>query len=142
MPDKKIPVRLRKLIADRAGHRCEYCKTPDEFASGYFEIEHILPSSRGGKSIEQNLAYACDGCNNIKSDKTASIDLVSGVEVPFFHPRQQNWNDHFAWSTNSLEICGVSPIGRVTVDALQLNRQPLQNLRWALFSIGVHPPAE
>ncbi|MCF8243811.1 MAG: HNH endonuclease [Saprospiraceae bacterium] len=141
MPDKKIPAKLRKLVAERAFHRCEYCQSPASFAPGYFEVEHIYPISKGGQTVESNLAYACDGCNNPKSNKTASIDPVSGKLVPIFHPRNQNWNDHFAWSADSLQIGGISPIGRATIEALQLNRPPLVNLRRALFSIGIHPPS-
>ena len=102
MPDKKIPANLRKLVAERAAYRCEYCKTPVAFAPGYFEVEHIIPASKGGKTVENNLAYACDGCNISKSNKTASIDPASGNEVTFFHPRNNAWHDHFAWSADSL----------------------------------------
>jgi hypothetical protein len=141
MPEQKVSAKLRKLVAERAAHRCEYCKTPVDFAPGFFEVEHILPISKGGKTIEQNLAYSCDGCNNPKSNKTASVDPVSGIEVPLFNPRTDTWHVNFAWSNNSLEIIGTSPTGRATALALQLNRQSLLNLRRALFSIGEHPPS-
>lgn len=140
MPEK-ITLKLRNLVSNRANHRCEYCQTPADFAPGFFEMEHIQPISKGGLTIESNLAYACDGCNNSKSNKTASIDPATGKTAQLFHPREQAWGDHFAWSQDSLEIIGLSPTGRATVEALQLNRKALINLRRALFSIGIHPPS-
>jgi HNH endonuclease len=142
MPDKKPSAKLRKLVTERANHCCEYCRTPASYAPGYFEIEHIYPTSKGGLTIEINLTNACDGCNNPKSNKTESIDPATGKLAPLFHPRNDIWHEHFVWSADSLEICGITPVGRATVEALMLNRLPLINLRRALFSIGIHPSSE
>jgi hypothetical protein len=67
---------------------------------------------------------------------------VTRTEVPLFHPRQQVWNEHFAWSANATEIVGLTRTGRATVDALRLNRDALVNLRRVLFAIQEHPPAD
>jgi hypothetical protein len=39
-------------------------------------------------------------------------------------------------------IIGLTPIGRTTVEALQLNREGVVNLRRVLYAMGEHPPAE
>lgn len=39
-------------------------------------------------------------------------------------------------------IIGTTPIGRATVETLQLNREGCINLRKALFAFGKHPPSE
>jgi 5-methylcytosine-specific restriction endonuclease McrA len=45
---------------------CQYCgKTGVRMT-----IDHILPSSRGGKSTFENCVTSCKPCNNKKSDKT------------------------------------------------------------------------
>jgi HNH endonuclease len=142
MADKKIPAAIRKLVAGRANYRCEYCKTPGDYAPGYFEDDHIIPKSKSGTSTLDNLARVCDGCNNAKASKTEGIDPVSNRSVPLFHPRKDKWAEHFMWSNDSLIITGISPAGRATVETLQLNRTPLVNLRRALFLAGVHPPAD
>jgi hypothetical protein len=36
----------------------------------------------------------------------------------------------------------VTEIGRTTVEALQLNREGLVNIRRALILVGAHPPPE
>ena len=38
-------------------------------------------------------------------------------------------------------IIGLTPTGRATVEALQMNRRGLVNLRQALFALGKHPPS-
>jgi hypothetical protein len=57
-----------------------------------------------------------------------------------YHPRQQRWSDHFSWNEDFAFIIGITKIGRVTVEALQLNREGLVNLRRVLYLVNEHPP--
>ena len=41
-----------------------------------------------------------------------------------------------------LRITGLTPIGRATVETMQLNRDGLVNMRRVLYAIGEHPPQE
>lgn len=50
------------------------------------------------------------------------------------------WADHFVWNEDFSLIIGITPIGRATVETLQLNREGLVNLRKVLYPIGEHPP--
>jgi hypothetical protein len=105
-------------------------------------VEHIHPVAHGGLTVLANLAYACIGCNGHKSDKLHAPDPETGNNVPFFHPRRQQWHEHFAWNEDYTRINGLTPTGRATIAALQLNRPELVNLRWALHLSGIHPPAK
>lgn len=138
---EKISSKLRKEVAERACGCCEYCYSQAKFAMQSLSIEHIVPSSKGGESLSSNLALACQGCNNRKYTKTEGADPISGDVVSLFHPRQHNWRDHFAWSNNFTFIIGITPIGRATVETLDLNRDGLVNLRSILYQAGEHPPA-
>jgi HNH endonuclease len=129
-------------VAERARWSCEYCPSQARFAMQAFSIEHIEPQSLEGKSELDNLALACQGCNNHKYTKTHSHDPVTGDLVLLFHPRRQRWTDHFAWNHDFTLIVGTTPTGRATVDALQLNRKGLVNLRAILYEAGQHPPPE
>jgi hypothetical protein len=60
--------------------------------------------------------------------------------VPLYHPRIDIWEQHFQWSDAFTELLGISPIGRATVQRLQLNRQGLINLRQVFIQVGLHPP--
>lgn len=107
-----------------------------------FSLEHIIPLDRGGSEDPDNLAFACQGCNNHKYTRTEARDPVTGRIVPLFHPRRQHWRDHFVWSSDFSQILGYTPTGRATVEALRLNREGLVNLRRVLYAAGEHPPAE
>lgn len=105
-----------------------------------FSLEHIVPVSEGGRDDSSNLALACQGCNNHKYTRTRGRDPATGKIAPLFHPRTEHWRDHFIWSHDFIRIIGLTPTGRATVEALQLNRQGLMNLRRVLYLAGEHPP--
>ena len=131
---------LRRAVAARAGHQCEYCGICEEFSTSPFCVEHILPQAAGGPTKLDNLALACGGCNAHKGDKTRALDPATGDSVALFHPRKEAWKIHFAWSENTLWVVGLTPVGRATVQALRLNRVPLVNLRKLLRTAHEHPP--
>ncbi len=56
MAKSYVPVELRRLVIDRAGGYCKYCKFPVKFALESMEIDHVFPVSLGGKTISENLA--------------------------------------------------------------------------------------
>jgi 5-methylcytosine-specific restriction endonuclease McrA len=86
-----ITISLKKTIVERANGCCEYCRSQERFATQSFSVEHICPQGRGGKTTLDNLALACQGCNNHKYTKTEAYDPETGEVVPLFHPRQQQF---------------------------------------------------
>lgn len=142
MRKKSISARLRSKIASRANHLCEYCKCPRAYSPSPFDVEHIIPVSQSGDSTLENLAFSCHGCNTHKYNKVQAVDPVDQTLVELFHPRKDKWSDHFAWDEEGLYIIGTTVTGRATVEALQLNRVSLVNLRTLLQLVGEHPPPE
>jgi HNH endonuclease len=140
MTKKRVPQILRRLVKERAQGYCEYCVCPDSCATQEHSLEHIIPGEQGGGNTADNLALSCQGCNNIKYTKTHALDQVSKEIVPLFHPRQNNWHEHFASSSDQLLMIGLTPTGRATIEALRLNRQGAINLRRLLWLDGKHPP--
>jgi HNH endonuclease len=132
----------KALVRSRARGCCEYCRSQERFATESFSLEHIVPLGSGGMDDIENLALACQGCNNHKYIKTEGVDPVTGTAVALFHPRLQKWRDHFIWSHDFTLVLGLTSTGRATVEALRLNREGLVNLRRALFQIGEHPPRQ
>jgi len=108
-------------VARRAGHRCEYCREPEVAFNFTFEVEHVVPTSKGGGEDSANLALACRACNVRKSDATSAPDEVTGAETRLFNPRSDRWNEHFQVDADSSEITGRTPIGQVTVVRLDMN---------------------
>jgi 5-methylcytosine-specific restriction endonuclease McrA len=67
----------RKGILLRDGFTCQYCHA--KFAAGELTLDHVLPRSRGGGSVWENLVASCFSCNNRKGDRTpqeAGMPLV------------------------------------------------------------------
>lgn len=140
MSERRATTKQKQQVAERAKHCCEYCKSQLKFSPQSFCIDHIHPFILDGETELDNLALACAGCNNHKYNKTKAIDPLTNENAQLFHPRQQVWNKHFCWGEGYTEIIGITPNGRASVLALQLNRPALQNLRKVLFEARQHPP--
>lgn len=132
-----IPSALRRLIIERAGNCCEYCllNQTDVFFS--FHIEHIVSEKHRGKTEADNLCLSCPKCNGYKGSDIASADPATGNATFLFHPRRQNWADHF--QLNGAEIVPLTPEGRVTEFLLQLNNPKRIAERELLIEIGRYP---
>ncbi len=129
MSSSPIPNKLRTAVIERANGRCEYChKPPVSFFA--HEVDHIIARKHGGKTVLENLAFACFECNRNKGSDIASLDPNSGELTPLFNPRTQNWHDHFQLSMGRIEPLTRS--GRVTVFLLQLNDEERIQERIAL----------
>lgn len=142
MPDIRVTSQQKQAVFERAKGCCEYCRSQVRFATQPFSMDHILPRSQGGETTLENLALACQGCNNHQYTKTEARDPVTGDLVKFYHPRNHKWKDHFTWSNDFTLIVGLSPIARATIESLKLNREELVNLRRILNAMGEHPPEE
>ena len=133
---------LRSVVRERAKGRCEYCLTSEALSGIRCQTDHILPRSRGGTTTADNLCLACAACNGHKHARTHAVDPESGAETALFDPRQQRWNDHFAWSLDGTEIIGRTPTGRATVAALKLNEVLIVGARSLWVGLGAHPPQD
>jgi HNH endonuclease len=127
------------LVAARANHRCEYCQAPELVFNFPFEVEHIIPLSRQGTNDEMNLALACRSCNLRKGTRTSGAMLDSSTEVHFFHPRENRWSEHFQIDTNSGKIIGISAVGKVTVEFLEMNSSSQVTARQLWIRLDLFP---
>ena len=82
MAERRINAELRQRVVERARSCCEYCRSQSNYATHTFSVEHVLARSRGGPTTLDNLALACQGCNNHKYDKIDGVDPVSGRRAP------------------------------------------------------------
>ena len=104
-------------------------------------LDHIQPQSFGGSSDLSNLAASCYRCNQFKGAKTEAIDPLTQQVVSLFHPRQQAWAEHFTWADEGIQIGGLTPIGRATVEALRLNNPYIVESRRIWVAENWHPPS-
>jgi len=130
-----IPPPLRRLVAQQARHRCEYCLLPEAVALHRHEPDHIIPVQHGGETHPSNLALACLRCNRYKGPNVGSFDPLTNQLVPLFHPRSQAWEQHFRLV--DAEIVPLTPEGRVTVRLLRLNDPDRVAERQRLIAAGM-----
>ena len=115
--------RLRSLVRQRAGQRCEYCHIPDRDSELPFHVEHIVANVHQRNDYPSNLAWACPRCNAHKGTNLTTLDPDTGEKVDVFNPRTDAWSNHFRM-VNYI-IVGTSGIGRGTAALLAMNK-PLE----------------
>ena len=74
----RVPRAIQRKISRRAlfardGWRCVYCGS----TNGRLTLDHVVPRSKGGESIWENVVTACAPCNLRKGDR--SLDQVGMV---------------------------------------------------------------
>ncbi|TMB20883.1 MAG: HNH endonuclease [Deltaproteobacteria bacterium] len=82
-------------IYARDGNRCQYCGR--QFARVELNLDHVVPRSRGGTSVWENVVCSCHRCNRLKGGRTpaeAGMRLVR-------QPRRPQWTP-FMTETYSL----------------------------------------
>lgn len=72
-----IPLTRRALFA-RDGGRCVYCEAPAT------SVDHVVPRSRGGQHVWENVVSACRRCNHVKGDR-----VISELGWRMRHPPRQ-----------------------------------------------------
>ncbi len=76
-------LRMKIYIRDR--FRCQYCG--EKGTASDLTLDHILPRSRGGRSVPENLCTSCVPCNQRKGDRTpaeARMPLLSNPSALWF----------------------------------------------------------
>jgi len=111
--------RMRQQVRRRAGGRCEYRRIHEDDGYVSYQIDHILARKHGGTTTLNNLAFTCVLGNRYKGSDIAAPDPETGEIVPLFHPRQQQWQEHFA--LRDALIIPLTSTGKATVILLRLN---------------------
>ena len=134
-----INAELRRLVADRAEHICEYCLVSEVDRSSGCQVDHIISVKHGGATTADNLYYACIFCNLQKGTDLGSINWQTGEIVLFFHPRRDFWGEHFQLDEAVIQY--QTEIGEVTARILDFNGNERLVERQALIASGQYPSA-
>ncbi len=75
-PDySRCPLSLRKAVIESFGATCAYCRRPGTLATGpdgrLWQIDRIVPGSRGGRYESYNVTLSCEACNRSKGAGSA-----------------------------------------------------------------------
>lgn len=87
----------------------------------------------------ENTCLACAHCNGAKSSNATGYDPETDDLVPLFNPRKDEWEEHFFWEGPLL--VGKTPVGRATIDVLNINEPICVDQRAYLMEAGIFPPA-
>ncbi|WP_165787003.1 HNH endonuclease [Pseudohalioglobus lutimaris] len=71
----------RRVIFQRDEGLCMYCGTSVPFR--HFQMDHIIPKSRGGPDTYQNLCCSCGVCNDRKKNRTPDEAGMKLLAVPY-----------------------------------------------------------
>ena len=115
-----IPEALRKVVAERASYRCEYCQISALDTFFAFHIDHVISLKHGGETHADNLAYARQICNLSKGTDIYTFLDNPAIPVRFFNPRTDVWNEHFDLDKSGAVISKTS-IGAATLKIFDLN---------------------
>ena len=74
----------RRAVFARDNHRCGYCGSHAD------SIDHVMPRSRGGLNVWENVIAACRGCNLRKRDRTPEEAGMKLSTIPRM-PREMSW---------------------------------------------------
>lgn len=140
-----ISLASRQRIRQRANLLCEYCHSSEEASASLFTFDHLIPKSLGGNDDNANLALACHRCNGRRYNFVEGVDPDTQQTVSLFNPRWHTWSEHFIWSADGQNILGISPIGRATIERLDMNdirhdNGSIQRARRLWIRGGWHPP--
>ena len=61
----------KRRVYEKQQHKCPYCQQngiDTEYAFEEMEGDHIIPWSKGGRTVEDNLQILCKKCNNEKGN--------------------------------------------------------------------------
>ena len=78
----RVPRSVQRKISRRAlfardGWRCVYCGT----SGGRLTLDHVVPRSRGGDSVWENVVTSCAPCNLRKGDRLPE-EVAMRLSVP------------------------------------------------------------
>ena len=79
----RVPRTLQRKISRRAlfardGWRCMYCGT----TNGRLTLDHVVPRSRGGDSVWENVVTSCAPCNHRKGDRLLEETSMKLRKIP------------------------------------------------------------
>jgi 5-methylcytosine-specific restriction endonuclease McrA len=110
VPTARRPAFTRFNVFLRDGFECQYCG--DGFPTHDLTFDHVIPRSRGGRTIWENVVTACGECNLYKGNRLPRESHMFPIQRPYqpsTHQLQENgrrfppnflhesWRDFLYW---------------------------------------------
>jgi hypothetical protein len=131
---------LRRQVAERAYHVCEYCLIHEDDTFWGCQVDHIISRKHGGATEAANLASACAACNNSKGSDLGTLAGPRSELTRLFHPRSDRWAECFQLHGARIDPHGA--VGEATIKLLQINDDQRVRERQVLAEVGRYPTIE
>ena len=128
----------RRLVRERAGNCCEYCRVSQTGRLVSFQVDHIIAIKHSGTDTDDNLCLACYECNIYKGSNVAALDPFTRDATKLYDPRQQQWDDHFRINSDAT-LTGLTPEGRASIIVLRMNDEERVKRRLGELTTGDYP---
>ena len=118
--DKSMKYQIQPPLNNRAlfrrdRHMCMYCG--QSFSEGQLTRDHVVPSSRGGKSSWTNLVTACKRCNHFKGNHLLDECGMQLLALPY--------------TPNHSEYLALRNSGRILADQMEFLKAGFsKDCRW------------
>ena len=90
------PALSNTALFARDAHLCLYCG--QQFARPQLTRDHVLPLSRGGRDVWENVVSACFHCNSRKGSRTPQQAHMPLLAVPY----RPSWIEHLILSNRNI----------------------------------------
>lgn len=80
--------RVRFSVFERDKGLCFWCE--EALTKRTFTVDHIIPRSKGGLYVEDNLVTCCHDCNNMRGSRSAEVFLYMKMEKRNDRPFKDN----------------------------------------------------
>lgn len=90
------PALTNNALFARDKHLCMYCG--EHFARSTLTRDHVMPVSRGGRDIWENVVTACTHCNLRKGNRTPQQAHMPLLAVPY----RPSWVEHLILSNRNI----------------------------------------
>jgi 5-methylcytosine-specific restriction endonuclease McrA len=78
---RTLGIRDKKILYERANHKCESCEKQIEFAE--MQVGHKIAYSKGGSATLKNSVCLCYKCNNLQGTDSWNVFLKKMGKKPF-----------------------------------------------------------
>lgn len=90
------PALTNAALFSRDAYLCLYCG--NEFNRHHLTRDHVVPVSRGGRDVWENVVSACFDCNSRKGGRTPQQASMPLLAVPF----RPSWVEHLILSNRHI----------------------------------------
>jgi 5-methylcytosine-specific restriction endonuclease McrA len=115
---------IRSYLLEKFGRHCVYCGRSETA----FEIDHVVPRSRGGTDRVSNLVLSCHSCNRVKGDRTAA---------EFGHPQVQKQAELHLRDAAAVNAMRFALVDAFTVLSVPISTWSGGRTRWNRERFGI-----